>query len=262
MKFLISWGVRLALAAGISVISGLGFNSSSLALPEPQVIQKLDQIPMFIIVNQEGDLVLVNPKTESNESTPKPGLIIFGDYNDALKMLDNLQTNNSNLQGNIQIIPISFGKVYEMLKELKEDPENTPPMILYSEQEEVLAAEKLREGRGENVEDLKKLGLPLFFVTTGQEDDFIVKEDEAGKAFIPFYMDLKEAQADLEKYKQQFPNVSPQEVKIQVIPLLSLIQVWLEKDEETIKIMEVIPSEQQVNEANRLINNLQAKPSN
>nr|ADN14797.1 Tic22 family protein [Gloeothece verrucosa PCC 7822] len=261
LNSLIRRGIRIALAVGITVSSWLGFYQSSLALPEPQVLQKLEQIPMFLIVAQDGNLVLINTQTPQGSDTSSGRLVIFGAYSDAAKMLDLLQKNSSDLAGKIKIIPLAFSRVYEMLKKMSQEEKKMPPITFFSQEEDMKAATDILQQSGKKVDNLQKFGIPLFFVTIGKNEEFIVKKNDQGNTFIPFYMTLKDAQAELEEYKKQFPDRKPEEIKIGVVPLLELVQVLLQKDEEALKIMQIIPSEQQINEANRLLQNTKANGS-
>ncbi len=249
MKKLMRWGTTLALLGIIGVGSLAELTSPALALPEQQVLERLQYIPLFTIVDKEGNPIVINSQNTPNNQA---GVYVFMDPQDAIKTLGNLQKNVPDKAKDLLVAPVALSKVYQILKTINSTKEEEPPIIFSPLPQEVSAAVEILKQSGQNVENPQQIGIPLFFATIGQNQEFMVGQDSEGNPLIPLYFDKKSVQDNINIYKKQVPSRANEEIKIQVLPLFKFIQLLTEKDDQAIKIMRIFPPQESIEFVQRL----------
>ena len=64
---------------------------------------------------------------------------------------------------------------------------------------------------------------------------------------------VKEVEEDIEAYQQGNPEAQSQTIEIKTIPLAQFIQTLVENDNDTVKTMQIVPSAEQFDTANQLL---------
>ena len=81
----------------------------------------------------------------------------------------------------------------------------------------------------------------------------MIRQDVNNNSYIPFYWTKKEVEEDIAAYKKGDPSAASGPIKIRAISLEQFIQTLLKNNNEAVQAMQIVPSEQQINTANRML---------
>jgi hypothetical protein len=217
----------------------LSFPFQAIALPEREVVAKLQNIPLFGIVNEHNQLnsyLFVNPQQ-------------------ALDLYAQLQNSDPQRANNLEVRPFALSEVYQRLQSIQNQNQELPELIV-PDQNSLDQATNLMRANGQSVNDPRTIGIPLFVATIGtgtEERWLIVTNRNNSQPYIPFYFDKNEADQVVAMYKQNNPNLA-ESVQVRVYALGYVVGLLLGNNNEAVQMMEIIPSQEQVNTANRLLN--------
>ncbi|MFM9159182.1 MAG: Tic22 family protein, partial [Dolichospermum sp.] len=150
MKLLVRWGVTLGIAGsviftGISAIN----NSQALALPQEQVVKRLQGIPVFTLTNPQGEFVVISTK---NQSKTISQIGFFLSKKDAQKFLEvKLKKENPQLASNIQVRSISLAVYYNLVAESKKKKDSLIFILVPTKQQVDSAKSILTSSSGKPV---------------------------------------------------------------------------------------------------------------
>ncbi len=71
---------------------------------------------------------------------------------------------------------------------------------------------------------------------------------------LHIYWQKQEVEKDIERYKKLNPEAAAQKITIKVTSLEQFIQTLLQNNNSAVEIMQIVPSAEQIDTANRLIN--------
>jgi len=208
------------------------------ALTEADVISKLQNIPLFGIVDQQGML----------------NSYLFVDPDQALSVYQDLQNTDPYRANSLEVQPISLSTVYQKLQTIQAQNTEIPELIV-PDQNSLDLATSLMRSNGQSVNDPRTIGIPLFVATIGtgaQEQWLILTNRDTNKSYIPFYFDKTEADQIVATYKQNNPN-DISSVQVRVFSLGYIVGLLLANNNEATQMMEIIPSMEQIDTANRLL---------
>ena len=86
MKSLVRLGAILGIV-GSTLLGPSPIGNIALALPEPQIVEKLDTVPVFTIADAQG-VPVVNSVTQQGQSTPISVGLIFISQRDAQSFIN------------------------------------------------------------------------------------------------------------------------------------------------------------------------------
>ena len=224
------------------------------ALSETEVLDKLENVPTFSIIDQEGKPVplKISPKNNTANNEPAEALV-FINPQDADNMLQSLIQKKPELQNNLRVTPVSLSQVYQIMEEAQKNNAQRPPLEIVPIVSEVGAAVDLMTANGEKPENPEQVGIPLFYASIGEEGDYLIRQDINNDSYIPFYWTKKEVEEDIQAYQTGNPESQSQKIEIKTIPLTQFIQTLVENDNDTVKIMRIVASTEQFEAANRLL---------
>jgi len=231
--------LKLKLVSLAVFLTGLIQPLRVFALPESEVITKLENIPLFGIVNDQGQLnsyLFVNPQQ-------------------ALNVLTELQNTDPQRASNLEVTPFPLSTVYQRLQTIQEQNAELPQLIV-PDQNSLEIATNLIRSNGQSVNDPRTIGIPLFVATIGsgaEERWLILTNNRTNESYIPFYFDKAEADKIVEKYKQDNANQITA-VQVRVFALGYIVGLLLGNNNEATQMMEIVPSTEQIDTANRLLN--------
>jgi hypothetical protein len=237
MKSLIRWGAALGII-GVTLL-GPSFTGGmqALALPQDQVLQKLQVVPVFTIRNEKGESPIVEvPNGQSNSKSKVAG--VFMSQKDAQGFLDGLKTKNPDLAKNMQVVPISLGDIYKLAQE----NQNKPDRLMFDfipTQEEVDLAGALKQPSGDPV-DKEKIGVPLFVARAGVDKGYLTFQ-RGNDPVVPFFFAKEDLQNLINVLKQQQPNMTTS-IDIQVVPLEVMLQRLQSGNDPQLSKIELAPS--------------------
>lgn len=239
MQFFKQINRKLNIVKFTVLLTALIFPFKAVALPEREVVAKLQNVPLFGLVNPQGQLnsyLFVNPQQ-------------------VLNLYAQLQNNDPQRANNLEVKPVALSEVYQRLQTLQNQNQELPQLIV-PDQNSLDQATNLMRANGQSVNDPRTIGIPLFVPTigTGTEERWLIVSDRnSNKSYIPFYFAKNEADQVVAMYKQNNPNLT-ESVQVRVYALGYVVGLLLGGNNEAVQMMEIIPSQEQVNTANRLLN--------
>ncbi len=233
MKILRNWGIRLGLCSGAVLSVLLGMTPDSLALPQAQIIQKLQQVPVFTVANENGSPLVSQGENNSRVAG------VFISQEDAQEFVGRLKKENPELGEQVQVVALSLGRVYQLDQE-SESQGNGLDFAYVPMEEEVKSAMSLLQSQGQQVENFN--GVPLFIARGGENEGYLMVERE-GQQMIPMFFEKNQLQQMVEKFKESQPDKA-QSVQIDVVTLQSMIQTLEEKNDEQLKQVVLVPSQE------------------
>lgn len=233
MKSLFRWSATVGLVSSTLLASWLGGNLKALALPEQQIIEKLQGVPVFTLADEKGvPLVAV---VENDKKVTG----VFISQEDAKAFLQQLQKDNPEVAQKVKVQPVSLGQVYKLQNSQKE----TDGLIIsyVPDETEVESAKKLLSANGQEYQG----GVPLFVAKAGEDQGFLtISQNE--QQVIPMFFEEASVKAMVEQFKKQKPELAST-VKIEVIPLESVIETLKNSEDQMLNKIVLIPSQETMN---------------
>ncbi|MEM9218368.1 MAG: Tic22 family protein [Cyanobacteria bacterium P01_F01_bin.150] len=239
MKRWIQWGVTVVLATG-SMLGWSLWTNRVLALTQTEIVQKLQTVPVFILLDNAGRMVPLFFNDVDQGRQPFVG--IFMSYSDAQETLAMLQ-NESADANQFNAILLSLADAYSMILE-SQDLENAPPFGFIPQQEQLELAAQVLDNEGEDIV-LSPLTVPLFYLGSTTNDSFItISAGESDRESIPLFFDGNEAQVLLDLLNEQ-ANANAEaapSIELRVAFLDPLLRDLETNDEDILQLVELEPS--------------------
>jgi Tic22-like family len=236
MKSLVRLGAILGIVGSTLLGPSPIDNMSALALPETQIVEKLDIVPVFTIADAQG-VAVVNSVTQQGQSTPISVGLIFISQRDAQSFINReLKANNPQLASTARVIPLSLGKIYQLSRANKDKP-NELQFDYIATPQQVESAKTLLRQAGQQVNEFN--GVPLFYAKVGT-DNGVLTFQQGQKQVIPFFFNKEELQAEVDRFKQQQPNVA--DIKIAVVNLEGFLETLRTQNDPALNQIIMIPS--------------------
>lgn len=238
MKSLVRFGAILGIVGctllGPSPVSKM----SALALPEPQILEKLRSVPVFTITNAQGAFLI--------DSVPKPGqgqsgnasvARIFISQKDAQAFLDQLKTRNPQLAASARVMLVSLEEIYQIAQANKGKPDQLLFAFIPAPQQ-VQSAKTVLQQTGQQVNELN--GVPLFLARGGPENGYLTIQ-RGQQEELPLFFNKEDLQEMVERFKQQQPNVTST-IKIEVVNLERILEALRTENDPSLSQMILVPS--------------------
>ncbi len=229
MKSLVRWSATLGLIGSALLGSWFSQNPEALALPEDQIIEKLKPVPVFTIADQDGSPLIASGDDNSKVAG------VFMSQQDANNFVERLKNENPELADKVQVTPVSLGEVYQLAQK-NEAQANGLNFAYVPVQTEVELAKKLLSENGQEYQG----GVPLFVAKGGSEGGYLTIEQNTQQV-IPFFFEKKQLEQMVERFKQEKPDLAST-VKIEVVPLESVIATLQNSDNEMLNKIVLWPS--------------------
>lgn len=169
------------------------------ALPEDQIVNKLQQVPVFLIVNGQGQPLTAS--ASANEQEVKVP-VVFLDSQAAEDFLGRAREQDTNAT----IALIDLGTLFQEA----ESPEagTPPPLMYFPDEQELTAATSIQD-------DFR--GVPLFFARKGADGPYLTITQD-GQSSLPMFFSRADLQTLLDRYSQENPADAGQ-VAVEVLSL-------------------------------------------
>ncbi len=235
MKSLRSWSLRLGLFSGAMLGVLLGMTPNSLAIPQSQILQKLQQVPVFTVANQNGAPLVAQGEGNSRVAG------VFISQEDAQEFIGRLREQDPELGQQVQVVALTLARVYQLDRQVQGQP-NAIDFAYVPMEEEVEAALSLLRGRGQQIENFA--GVPLFIARGGENQGYLMIEQE-GQQIIPMFFEKQQLQRMIDQFKQSQPEQA-NSVQIDIVTLQSMLQTLEEKDDQQLSQVVLIPSQESI----------------
>ena len=233
IKSLVRWGTTLGIGGGALLGSLMIGNLTALALPEDQVLKKLDPVPVFTIADEQGA-----PLVREIENQGKVAGV-FISQEDATKVVDQIKQDNPELAKKVKVVPVSLGEIYK-LSESAESQENALTFLYQPQAEAVTSAKAVGEANQQPYQG----GVPLFVAKGGEDKGYLTIEKDAQQV-IPFFFDKKQLEDLVAKFKEQKPDVAAN-VDIEVVPLEGVIETLETSEDPMLEKIVLVPSSESI----------------
>ncbi|MEM7590355.1 MAG: Tic22 family protein [Cyanobacteria bacterium P01_A01_bin.83] len=233
IKSLIRWSITLGVAGATFLSWGAIENLIALALPEEEVLEKLDPVPVFTIADEQGAPLVASGENEAKVAG------VFISQGDANEFVNQLKTENPELAEKVRVVPVSLGEVYK-LSESAQSQENALNFAYVPEEEAVNSAKTL----GEENQQPYQGGVPLFVARGGEGKGYLTFERDS-KQVIPFFFEKAQLEEMVAKFKEQEPDVAAS-VNIEVHPLEGVIETLETSSDEILEKIVLVPSTESI----------------
>jgi len=249
MKSLVRWGATLGIAgsvflgglSGIGNLPGLG-NLEAVALPQDQVVKKLQEVPVFTLTNPKGEFVVLS---RNNQSKTVSQVGFFISKQDAQKFLDNrLKKENPQLASTLQVRPLSLADYYKIVLESKKKSDSVI-YTLVPTQAQVASATSMLNANGKKVEQFN--GIPLFVPKFKKDNSYLtIPVAKGNERYIPFFFEKEQAVALLDEFKKAVPKEA-ENTEIQVVDLYGVMEALNTSNDPSINKIVLYPSRESIN---------------
>jgi hypothetical protein len=249
MKSLVRWGATLGMAGsvflgglvGIGNLPGLG-NLEAVALPQDQVVKKLQEVPVFTLTNPKGEFVVLS---RNNQSKTVSQVGFFISKQDAQKFLDNrLKKENPQLASTLQVRPLSLADYYKIVLEGKKKSDSVI-YTLVPTQQQVASATSMLNASGKKVEQFN--GIPLFVPKFKKDNSYLtIPLANGNDRYIPFFFEKEQAVALLDEFKKAVPKEA-ENTEIQVVDLYGVMEALNTSNDPSINKIVLYPSRESIN---------------
>ncbi|WP_267383484.1 Tic22 family protein [Cyanobacterium sp. uoEpiScrs1] len=237
MKLFIHRSITIGLIVSSIIISSLLDNKfNALALTPEQIMQKLNQIPVFTIGNSKEILL--------SDNDNKKIFVTYLNHQDAQQVVENITKENPERQ--VKVITIPLGKVYQLLKDKQKSESQGPPDLFtfVPGKKQLTSALSILKKEDPTADTFP--GIPLFYgmVTVDKKKTFLsINYDK--ESFTPFYFERESLQKLIETIKKQQPELASS-IEVKVTQLEGILSAFEKNDKEQerfAKSVVLVPSE-------------------
>ena len=198
-----------------------------LALPQAEILEKLQPIPVFTVADSQGA-----PLVATNEGTGKVAGVFISKA-DANKFVEKLKQENPELGGKVQVVPVSLGEIYEIAQENAKQ-EDALNFAYVPTQAQVAEAKKINSDY--------QGGVPLFVAKAGADKGYLTIQQN-DQEVIPFFFEEDQVKNLIESFKKAKPDLASS-VMIEVVPLEGMLAAMQKGDDEMLKKIVLWPSKE------------------
>ncbi|NJN21992.1 MAG: hypothetical protein HC812_13440 [Leptolyngbya sp. RL_3_1] len=207
---------------GGSMISGPG----AWALSEAEIVEKLEAIPVFVIVDEEGRSLTANVTTAADTEVSVPVVFIHG--LDAETFLSSAQAEEAAFAEGAQIALLSLGSLYE---EASDQLDASTSLVYVATPQEVAAASNIAQLG----EDETFSGVPLFAAVNLENGQYLLYADDT----LPVFFSLADLQAQVGPYIDANPEIEDI-IGVEVLTLEGLLQGMEANNPELDQLLELV----------------------
>lgn len=194
-------------------LAGLGAFASlpAAALTEEQIIGKLEQVPVFLILNSDGQPLTASATGENEAEVKVP--VVFLDNETAETFLSRAQEEDAEAG----LALIDLGTLFQETQ----SPEGPAPLMYFPEEDELAAAATIQA-------DFR--GVPLFFARRGEDGPYLTLTLDNGEASLPMFFSRSDLQVLLDRYTEENPGEATA-IAVEVMSLEWLLAAMSSNDD-------------------------------
>jgi hypothetical protein len=231
---------QVGLALALTVLATTLHSQPAAALTEDQVVEKLSNVPVFMITDPKGNPLIVNVKDKAQKDVPL--LLLFMDQKRAQDTYSNIKKGNTSVK-DAQIIVISLGLAFKAIREEAKKKDNKLNFEFLTDAATLNYALTLFKKVDTKATSFP--GIPVFYAmgsdAKGKAKGYVTFEKD-GKQLIPFYFSQTDIEQNINDLKKSKPDLAKL-MSIEVAPLESVITAMLEgKNDSQLKTLTFVPS--------------------
>ena len=212
-----SWKIGVMVSLGSTLLAATPIQ----ALPESQIVDKLQGIPVFALTDSDNFLLTASLSNEAGK--PAKGGAFFS-QSDAKTFLQKLQKENPNLAKQVTVRPISLSEVYKAQMNL--DPAKRVDILYVPNQNQVKAALNIAQKSEPSLKQFS--GVPLFVAKNSKKGTYLTITSKDKKSVVPLFFDRDQLQPLIDRAKQQQPNST---IEVQVLTLETVLDGMRSKND-------------------------------
>jgi Tic22-like family len=209
-------------------------SSPAQAIPEAQVIAKLQNIPVYVITDEKGTIVEARISDRGKNPSPQVSTGVFFTEKDARTFVEkNLKPQQPELGKVVKVTPVSLGEIYRRQQANKNKPQELNYVYVPTAQQSASALAILNR-KGQKLTQIN--GSPVFVATvkskSGQDEYLTFKRDN--REIVPIFFSEPALRASVRKV---YPNLSGK-VNVQVVEINDLLGYMTSKNDSVISAFE------------------------
>lgn len=223
---------------GVSILSSALINTPAQAIPQTQVITKLQNVPVYVVTDDKGTMVEATLNTKGQNSTPQVSTGVFFSQRDAQTFIDrNLKAQQPDLVKVVKVTPVSLGEIYRRQQENKNKPQELNYIYVPTAQQSASALAILNRN-GQKVTRVDSV--PVFIATieskSGQDQYLTFRRDN--REIVPIFFSESTLRSTVGKV---YPNLVSKS-NIRVMELNELLGYMTDKNDPIINNFEFNPN--------------------
>jgi hypothetical protein len=209
-------------------------SSPAQAIPEAQVIAKLQNIPVYVITDEKGTIVEARITSQGKNPSPQVSTGVFFTEKDARTFVEkNLKPQQPELSKVVKVTPVSLGEIYRRQQANKNKPQELNYVYVPTAQQSQSALAILNRN-GKKLTQIN--GSPVFVATikskSGQDEYLTFKRDN--REIVPIFFNEAALRASVRKV---YPNLVSK-VNVQVVEINDLLGYMTSKNDSVISAFE------------------------
>lgn len=217
---------------GLALLQLFGSSIPALALPQPQIIQKLQPVVVFTVVNESGA-----PLLSTDAAGGPPSLGVFLTPKDAETFIASFKSQEDIRASQLRVQTISLAQLYQM-QTASRGRTNEMKLTFFPERDQVSWAQTTLLMTGRRLDELK--GTPLFAAVISRGRQYLTLKID-GKHLIPLYFTKADIQAFVERYRRQ-ANDPKAEVEIRFFSLEEVLEAFQKSNDPLTERFILMPS--------------------
>ena len=201
------------------------------AIPEAEVIAKLQNIPVYVVTDDSG--TLVEAKINSQGQPPQTSTGVFFSSQDAQSFIDrNLRAKQPDLTKVVKVMPVSLGEIYRRQQENKNKPQELNYVFIPTTQQ-ASSALKILNRSGQKLTQFNNVPVFIAMISkSGQDEYLIFKRDR--QEIIPIFLSEPTLRAMVGK---AYPNLA-NKVNVRVLDINYIFEYMTTKNDPIINNFE------------------------
>ena len=240
IKPLVRWSATLGIAGASFFGWGIVENLIAVALPQEKIVEKLQQVPVFAVLDDQGSPLVAAGEGDS-KFTP-----VYINKQDATKELELLKTQKPEIAEKVQVAPLPLSEVYK-LSESEQFKENDLNFAYIPNKEAVDTAKTIISETGQ---EPYQGGVPLFFIS-GENGQDLVFFEQNSQPVAPLFFDKAQLDSWIARVKEQQPEEADN-LNTGVVLLENLIQNLKTSEDEMLENIVLVPSAESIEAAQSL----------
>jgi Tic22-like family len=218
------------------------------ALPEAQIVEKLQKVPVFTITNGTGNFL---QQSVTANKTTKLITPVFMELKDAAAFLKNLKKIQPQQSKVAQITVVPLSEVYKLQMEAQKKSENMS-FVFFPTEQQLKNAQLLKKPYQSNA----FYPVPLFMIAIAQQGKYVTVQENN---LTPLFLGKQQAQQWLDRVRKKDPKlVAKAEIKVNYLHVV--LQDFYGKNYPAQQQLVIVPSAESV-ESIRKLQAAQPKPN-
>jgi hypothetical protein len=210
------------------------------ALPEAQIVEKLQKVPVFTITNDKGNFLQQSVKAGEKTKLITP---VFMELKDAASFLKTLKKNQPQQSKVAQITVVPLSEVYKLQVEAQKKADNVN-FVFFPTEQQLKNAQLLKKPYQANA----FYPVPVFMIAIKQQDKYVTVQENN---LTPLFLGKQQAQQWLDRVRKKDPKlVAKAEIKVNY--LHNVLQDFQGKNYAAQQQLVLVPSAESVDSIRKL----------